>query len=333
MSILHDKKLGNSTDSLAIASSESRLNSVKHILQELLPTKSPSFVGFSLNDAIVLAAYQDYPDCYVEHHDSPFHTLEIIDKGSINLHKRFIGDRKIEMPLSRGQMYFIPHQADYFLEIDDPKQNLSFTLLSLCPNEFKKIAEREFDSSINIEFKLEEPKSVDSKLKEIKRYVNLIKKEILANYPNGSLHLELLVCILINLLIKKFGVFPKPFTQKISPSPVNKKRLKEAMDYVEKHYQDDLSLEKLAPGLGLSISSTSRLFSEIGGISFVNYLKEVRMNQARKCLAETFNPIARIAQECGFNDASYFCKVFKSYTGLTPTQYRNEYGRKIMAIS
>jgi AraC-like DNA-binding protein len=82
--------------------------------------------------------------------------------------------------------------------------------------------------------------------------------------------------------------------------------------------------------LGLNSSGISRLFSQFEGITFGAYLTKVRVEKARELLMGTHYPIAQIAQECQFHDASHFCRKFKSLTNLTPSQFRKECGKKII---
>lgn len=336
MTNLNHDTSGNHIDFSSMTKSFSKLDVVRHILQTLLPNKDPSFTGYSLNDSVFLATYKDYPNCYVTNHNSPFHTLELIDDASINLHRRLIGDHKIEMPMSSGQMYFIPHQADYFIEIDDPNQILSFTLLAFCPNALKEFARKELEYDDEIKFRLEEPKAFDAQAKKIQILVSLIKVEILSSYPEGVVYLQSLVDALMSLLIRQFAIHPEkikriePQLRKISPE--NEKRLKSAKAYIEEHIHEQILLKDLVENLdlGLNSSGISRLFSQFEGITFAAYLIKVRVEKAMKLLMETHYPIAQIAQECQFHDASHFCKKFKSVTNSTPGQFRKEYGKKFI---
>jgi AraC-like DNA-binding protein len=314
--------------------SYSKSELVKHMLQDLLPEKAPTFAGYSLNDLVFLATYEDYPNCYVRSHDSPFHTLELIDDSSINLHNRRIGDRKMEIPLSSGQMYFIPQQADYFLEVDDPNQNLSFTLMALCPDALRNVARERFHYDDEIEFKLEEPKAFDLAAEEIQIQVNLIKRQILSGYSQGEEYLQILIETLMVLLIRRFAVSPRKFKE-IHPNvkriaPVNTRRLEAVKEYIKDHLHEKIFLEDLAKNLDLGLNSfgVSRLFSQLEGITFVAYLTKARVEKAMELLIETHDPIAEIAQKCQFHDTSHLCRKFKSLTNLTPTQYRKEYGGK-----
>lgn len=103
----------------------------------------------------------------------------------------------------------------------------------------------------------------------------------------------------------------------------NAKILSEAMNYIRRNYNNDLSLEKVAQSIYISPYYLSHLFKEELNITFVEYLTMVRMEEAKKLLSDPSMSVLAIASEVGYEDASYFSKVFKKTTGLSPNQYRN----------
>ncbi|MBR2562605.1 MAG: helix-turn-helix transcriptional regulator, partial [Eubacterium sp.] len=72
----------------------------------------------------------------------------------------------------------------------------------------------------------------------------------------------------------------------------------------------------------LNPSYLSTLFKQVTGQTFKEYLNHVRIQEAQRLLTHTDYPIMEISIACGFSDQSYFTKVFRKYTGLTPRQYR-----------
>ena len=98
--------------------------------------------------------------------------------------------------------------------------------------------------------------------------------------------------------------------------------VKRLLDYIEDHYQEDLSLDLLSENFSLSNSYISRLISNHTGKSFLEKLLEVRMKRAEQLLQENQLKISRIAEQVGYHDTSYFIQVFKKYFGMTPNEYR-----------
>ena len=66
----------------------------------------------------------------------------------------------------------------------------------------------------------------------------------------------------------------------------------------------------------------SSIFKQCSGSSFKEYLNMVRVEESKRLLSNTEYSIIDIAVACGFDDQSYFSKVFKKYTGMSPKQYR-----------
>lgn len=99
-------------------------------------------------------------------------------------------------------------------------------------------------------------------------------------------------------------------------------RVQRVMAYMEENYQRDLSLEKLAHSVNLSIWHFGHLFKTATGKSTVQYLKSIRISQARKLLETTFLSVKEVMSKVGMRDQTHFAKDFKRAYGLTPTRYR-----------
>ena len=82
-------------------------------------------------------------------------------------------------------------------------------------------------------------------------------------------------------------------------------------------------LEDAAREVGLHPTYFSKLFKEEMGISFTDYLSKVRV-EAAKLLMRSDYSLAEISQMVGFNDQSYFTKVFKKHTGESPHRWRTQ---------
>ena len=98
--------------------------------------------------------------------------------------------------------------------------------------------------------------------------------------------------------------------------------VRKAVGYIRGHFREELTLEDVAQAVHFSPYYLSRLFREELGLTFVNYLTIVRMEEAKRLLLETDQTVSRIADAVGYQDPSYFTKVFKKMEGQTPTQFR-----------
>lgn len=95
---------------------------------------------------------------------------------------------------------------------------------------------------------------------------------------------------------------------------------------VNQIYEDmqsgDISVEKLSKTMYISRSQLSRKVLNLTGMSTSDFVMQVRMGKARRLLEDTTIPITEVALKCGFNDPSYFTRMFKKTYDITPSQAR-----------
>lgn len=94
-------------------------------------------------------------------------------------------------------------------------------------------------------------------------------------------------------------------------------------DYVGKHYREKIYLDDVAEKMGISPTYLSRLFSKEKGMTLQEYILKTRVERAANLLTYSDSSIAEIGDYVNFPSQSYFGRIFKKYTGLTPKQYRN----------
>ncbi|MBP1991723.1 helix-turn-helix domain-containing protein [Paenibacillus eucommiae] len=92
--------------------------------------------------------------------------------------------------------------------------------------------------------------------------------------------------------------------------------------YIAGHFAENFSLDDVAEYIGVTKQYICHLFKEHYHKTFIDYLSEYRIEKAKGLLGETRTQISEIGRMVGFNSNSYFAKVFKQYTGITPTEYR-----------
>jgi len=106
--------------------------------------------------------------------------------------------------------------------------------------------------------------------------------------------------------------------------------LRKAERFIWENFNRKISLKEIADVSGLSAPYFSTIFKEEMGENLSTYLNRLRVEKASSMLRETESPINGISAACGFEDQSWFSKIFKHYTGYSPCQYR-EQGGIIMA--
>lgn len=94
--------------------------------------------------------------------------------------------------------------------------------------------------------------------------------------------------------------------------------------YVQEHFQFPLNRDAVAARFGVSPNHVSRLFRREGMVTFNGYVNYVRISRAKYLLKKHRQTLDEVAVNCGYSDTSYFCRVFKKTTKVTPSAYRQE---------
>lgn len=97
--------------------------------------------------------------------------------------------------------------------------------------------------------------------------------------------------------------------------------IRKALNYIEDHYHEDISLESVSEVIFLNKNYFSELFKKETGKSFVQYLTEYRLEKAKLLLSIDGLKGSEVADMTGFQNDSYFITVFKKYEGCTPKEY------------
>ncbi len=101
--------------------------------------------------------------------------------------------------------------------------------------------------------------------------------------------------------------------------------IRAALLYIHRNYKHDINLNQVAQNVNLSAGYLSNLFKKEVGDNFVSYLNHIRIEKAKKLLADSNLKAYDIASQVGFTDSAYFCKVFKKAAGCSPVQYREHW--------
>lgn len=99
-------------------------------------------------------------------------------------------------------------------------------------------------------------------------------------------------------------------------------RLRLAIEFIESQLAQSIGVADIAAAAGMSAFHFSRAFRTTTGAPPYAYLLDRRIAAAKRRLAEPGLPLATVAHECGFNNASQFSRMFKAATGRTPSDYR-----------
>ncbi len=105
-------------------------------------------------------------------------------------------------------------------------------------------------------------------------------------------------------------------------SSKNVEIIRRAVNYINENYKKAITLESIANYVHLNSSYFSTLFKKETGMKFSDYLNKVRIEESKKLLKDIGISILEVSLEVGFEDQSYYSKVFRKVTGMTPKEYR-----------
>jgi two-component system response regulator YesN len=99
--------------------------------------------------------------------------------------------------------------------------------------------------------------------------------------------------------------------------------LRKAINYIQKHYKEQITLNIVAEHVYVSTSYLSRMFKKELGINFIDYLNGLRIEKAKELLMDPKYKTYEVAEKVGINDAHYFSRLFKKYVGISPTEFKD----------
>ena len=103
-------------------------------------------------------------------------------------------------------------------------------------------------------------------------------------------------------------------------------RLKQMLGFIQEHYGERLSLEKISAAAGISVRECTRCFRRSIETSPMAYLNQYRLRAACRMLRETAESVLTISEKCGFSSPSYFTRAFRDALHCTPLEYRKQAG-------
>ncbi|OXM82795.1 helix-turn-helix transcriptional regulator [Paenibacillus rigui] len=101
-------------------------------------------------------------------------------------------------------------------------------------------------------------------------------------------------------------------------------KISEIATYLNGHFQEEISLERVAKQFYISVSYLSRMFKKVTGFHFREYVQVIRVNEAQRLLRETQEKVLTIAERSGFEHVAHFNTTFKKLTGVSPLRYRKQ---------
>lgn len=109
----------------------------------------------------------------------------------------------------------------------------------------------------------------------------------------------------------------------LNPSAKVSASIPSAVRYIQKNFRKDIKMKDVAESVWLSEKYFSHLFHEVMGVTFSEYLIDIRLRNACHMLVHANDSVTEIARDSGFNNVKHFQRTFKKHFGVTPLEYRN----------
>ena len=127
-------------------------------------------------------------------------------------------------------------------------------------------------------------------------------------------------------LISWHEIGQQPFATLSRASKSEDSVIAKCQEWVAQHYESASPVSAMAKLSGLAERSFNRRFAKATGMTPLEYVHTLRLEEAKHLLERTETPIEGIAQEVGYEDASFFTRLFRRNVALTPAQYRRRFG-------
>lgn len=153
-----------------------------------------------------------------------------------------------------------------------------------------------------------------------RQYAQSLLETILTEYE--AKETSYVKALLLQLLL--FISRHKSLTEDIVPDYINSSHriISEIIGYINNNYAEDITLTDLSEKHYISPYHLSRTFKKISGLSFVEYLNNVRIKEAQKLLKKTDLTIGQIGEAVGYKSNTHFTRAFKKITDISPLSYR-----------
>jgi AraC-like DNA-binding protein len=130
---------------------------------------------------------------------------------------------------------------------------------------------------------------------------------------------------IIKKQVRESVIRKRDFTVPAEKPHYHAQRIQRAVEYINQHYTEDITLNDIAAQARLQPNYFGILFRQFTGSTFVQYLTGTRLEAALKMFNETNLTISEIAFQCGFDDPHYFSRVFSKCSGISPRELRKKF--------
>lgn len=253
----------------------------------------------------------------------PLHWHDEMELISVVSGRGLITVRQERFAVCPGDLLLIPPQVVHGMEqLDDAPMNyfnilFRFSLLESADSSYAAYLKPLYDGSRTLPARLtaEDP---------LNRLLAPHVADLIANRQEYRVGSELMVKSRLFAIAHYLSQFSQPTSRAQYAIQTSYDKLKQALSHIQANYGSPISVEDAADLCGFSPSHFMKLFRQLTGSSFTQYLKQYRLEQAALQLLRTREKISVIAAGAGFQNMSYFTRAFTAHFGLSPAQYRRQ---------
>lgn len=236
------------------------------------------------------------------------HAIEIfaVFEGTLNF---FINDRQYS--LKSGQLLLINSNEIHSIDAPNPNQTL---VLQIPPDAFE-----DYYTTDRLIWFSHNNAEHDRSVMELLERISHTYQEKEYGY---TLQVKGDYYYLLHLLVTKYR--EADITSDMLKKNRKLNRLSAITNYMKEHYQEELTLERVAESFGYAPAYLSRMFQKYAGIHYKTYLQSIRMEYAFLELSNTDHSISETALNSGFANSKAFSREFRKKYGILPSEYRKK---------
>ncbi len=223
-----------------------------------------------------------------------------------------------------GELLIIPEKKELIIDfptatLENPTQCMT---LEIEPEKIKKVNSR-FIEKITFDDKLAVNFDNSTAYLQNENEVNILLERLVSTFAGEHKAKDILIDLMIDeLIIRLLQTKAKYIIFNSYNNLLSDSRIANVVKYIKEHLTEkNISVDSLAEIACLSTSHFFKQFKNTLGISPVDYINSERVNFAKKLLAENNRQISDVAYMSGFNNVSYFNRIFKKYEQMSPSSY------------
>jgi AraC family transcriptional regulator len=244
------------------------------------------------------------------------HTLFLVFNSNLRQLHRF-GGCELDSANAPGDVFLLPAHVPsfHYWQAEVADESLAFYVTPQC---LQTVAvENDCLHSDRIELR----PILQSRDPQIATIATLFRSEMYNGELGGKLYSESLANLFLLHLLRQYCT--QPLTVRSYEGGLSTGKLQQAIDYIQAHLDQKLTLEAIAQHLNMSVYHFCDLFKQSVGIAPYKYVLQQRVERAKLLLKDKERAIVDIALECGFANQTHLNRHFRKFTGITPKTYRN----------